>query len=189
MVKIGFIVEGDTEKLIIESDIFLDFLSRHNRQIVKNGVINATGNGNLLPRYLKAYTESLREKGAEEIYILTDSDGEPLEEINRRIGEGDFTQIFIAIQAIESWFMADFEGMQKYIPKIDFSHVECPESYPNPFEYLKQLGAELNNRGTGTKIQFAKKMINHWKFSVESAAKHPNGNSVKYFVQHFINEN
>ena len=50
MVKIGFVCEGETEKLINESDRFRQFLFDNNCELLK--VIDATGNGNLLPKHI-----------------------------------------------------------------------------------------------------------------------------------------
>jgi predicted regulator of Ras-like GTPase activity (Roadblock/LC7/MglB family) len=51
MVKVGFICEGETEKLIIESEAFKILLLKAGLQLIL--AIDAEGNGNLLPQILK----------------------------------------------------------------------------------------------------------------------------------------
>ena len=49
MVKIGFIVEGDCEKIFIESDNFKNWANMQGIEIC-SPVVNAKGGGNLLPQ-------------------------------------------------------------------------------------------------------------------------------------------
>ena len=46
MVKVGFICEGATEKIIVESVNFKNFLKENNLEFIR--AIDANGNGNLL---------------------------------------------------------------------------------------------------------------------------------------------
>ena len=55
MVKLGFIGEGAVEKIILESVVFQEFLSSLRIDFVKE-VVDATGNGNLLPQNIEGYT-------------------------------------------------------------------------------------------------------------------------------------
>ncbi len=73
MVKLGFIGEGAVEKIILESVVFQEFLSSLRIDFVKE-VVDATGNGNLLPQNIEGYTKTLKDKGATTIVILTDLD-------------------------------------------------------------------------------------------------------------------
>ena len=72
MVKIGFICEGETEKIIVESENFQQFLLQNNFEFVN--AIDATGNGNLLPKNIQPFIKILKDDGAEIIFILTDLD-------------------------------------------------------------------------------------------------------------------
>lgn len=54
MVRIGFIVEGDSEKIVIESVKFREFLRLNGFELV-TPVVNAKGGGNLLPQNIEAY--------------------------------------------------------------------------------------------------------------------------------------
>ena len=71
MVKIGFIVEGDTESIIVNSPAFISFLRAKNFELV-TPVIDAKGGGNLLPKYVDNFVVRLRNAGAQQICILTD---------------------------------------------------------------------------------------------------------------------
>ncbi|PTQ87123.1 hypothetical protein [Agitococcus lubricus] len=62
MVKVGFIVEGDTEKLIVESPAFVAWLVANGITLV-NPVVNAKGGGNLLPQYRPLYSDSSTSTG------------------------------------------------------------------------------------------------------------------------------
>jgi hypothetical protein len=69
MVRIGFICEGETEKIIVESEGFRKGLLDLNLEFVK--AIDATGNGNLLPKNIAAFIHNLEREGAEKVLILT----------------------------------------------------------------------------------------------------------------------
>jgi hypothetical protein len=63
MVKVGFICEGETEKIIVDSADFKNILASKNLQLVN--ALDATGNGNLLPKNITPFIESLKDVGAE----------------------------------------------------------------------------------------------------------------------------
>ena len=72
MVKVGFICEGATEKIIVESVNFKNFLKENNLEFIK--AIDANGNGNLLSKHIKPFIKELLEEGAEHVFVLTDLD-------------------------------------------------------------------------------------------------------------------
>lgn len=76
MVKVGFIVEGDCEKIIIESAQFRQFLTACGFELV-TPVINAAGGGNLLPRNIQAYLDRFNGLAVDQICVLTDLEDEP----------------------------------------------------------------------------------------------------------------
>lgn len=85
MVKIGFIVEGDTESIIVNSPAFIAFLRTNNFELV-TPVIDAKGGGNLLPKYVDNFVARLRNVGAERICILTDlEDAASVADVRARI--------------------------------------------------------------------------------------------------------
>ena len=59
MVKVGFIVEGNTEKVIVNSPQFKAFLNNIGLSIV-DPVIDAKGNGNLLPQNIEPFIGLLK---------------------------------------------------------------------------------------------------------------------------------
>lgn len=73
MVKLGFIVEGGTEKILLQSDGFQEYLRKLELDFIED-VIDVDGLGNLLPKFLEPITDILMDKGATHIFILTDLD-------------------------------------------------------------------------------------------------------------------
>ena len=68
--KIAFIVEGATEKILIESEQFKNWIRPFNLELVDH-IINAEGGGNLLPHKINDMIKTLKNKGADHIFILT----------------------------------------------------------------------------------------------------------------------
>jgi len=58
MVKLGFIVEGATEKIILEQSDFFNYLSSLKIDFIGD-VEDAEGNGNLLPHNIEKHTGTL----------------------------------------------------------------------------------------------------------------------------------
>ena len=71
MVKIGFIVEGDTEKILLESKNFKDWTKNIGIDIC-HPIENAKGSGNLLPKHIMPLVERLKLQAPAYIVILTD---------------------------------------------------------------------------------------------------------------------
>lgn len=180
MVKVGFIVEGETEKLIVDSDDFQELLTDLKLTCVSEA-IDAKGNGNLLPHNIIPFQEFLKEKGAEHIFILTDRDEDACITITRqRITERENQSIIIAVQKIESWFLADSLTLSAMIGE-DISFKE-PEFESIPFEKIGNLIQSKTGRGIGTrKTRFALNYLRNG-FSIRNAAAHPNCPSARYFL-------
>ncbi len=181
MVNIGFICEGFTEELILESENFNSLLQDFNIQNV--GLINVKGNSNLLPHRIIQHQEFLFEEGASKIFILTDLDkDECITKTKLRITESPNQVIIIAVKQIESWFLADNQTMSKILDE-DFNF-EFPENVDIPIETIRKIHFDKFNRGLvgkDEKLRLAKKMLNAG-FSVQNAANHPNCPSAKYFL-------
>lgn len=188
MVKIGFIVEGKTERKIVESVGFIQLLESLNIELVQP-IINAGGNGNLLPQKLTESLEILNEAGAEKVLILTDLDDDScITNTRKRIAIKDDILVIVAVKQIESWFLADSEVMSLLLNEnFYFSN---PENEPAPFETLKQTFLEKTSRGVGTKDILTARMLKHG-FSLQRAAQHPNCPSAAYFLNklHSLNHN
>jgi hypothetical protein len=184
MVKIGFLVEGDTEKKIIRSQIFNEFLASNNLEAIPT-LFPAKGNmGKDVFKNLdkiNSLIEILKEKGAEHIFVIRDLEDLECVVLARNEINSESVQKVIVEKTIESWFLADTEALQKVFSS-DNIIVEFPEKVKNPFNELKQISKEKENRGISDKLIFAARMLNNG-FSIENAAKHPNCDSAKYFIK------
>ena len=84
--------------------------------------------------------------GAERLYILTDSDGLPVEDVKERINHAKITAYFIAVKAIEAWFLADTQAMRKFLDIRDFTGEDFPEETPElPWERIKEIVEETGS--------------------------------------------
>lgn len=188
MVKVGFIVEGDTEKIIIESATFKHWAMSQGLEVC-TPVINATGGGNLLPHNIGPMVKQLQQNNSNHIVILTDLEEKPSEDIVReRIGTTHTDLVFIAVKAIEAWFLADSAALKEWL-KVDQIIEEKPEQTTGlPWIRLKEIAKSLEKRGPGSsKPGFAKLMVNEYGFSIEKAAQHPACPSAKRFHDGLIN--
>ena len=180
MVKIGFICEGKTEKNVIESVGFQQWLS-------KNGfdcslpVIDAKGNGNLLPNRIEALRQELLSRDIQKIVILTDLDVDKCISLTRqRLTERDNQLIVVAVKQIESWFLGDTQTLQALFNDSSFIF-DQPEQEPDPYLKLQQLLLTKINRGVGSKNILVSRMLKYG-FTIENAAQHPNCPSANYFL-------
>lgn len=189
MVKVGFIVEGATEKIIIESDKFQVFLNQNQYELV-HPVIDAKGGGNLLPEHIEPFIETLENANADIIVVLTDlEDEKSVEAVRKRITHSKIKMIFVAIKAIEAWFLADTNAMKKPLKNDSFIEEQFPEQTAcKPFDRIKEIIREFNARGMGSKVILAKNMIKYYDFSIEHSAQHPNCPSAKEFISYFENK-
>ncbi len=179
MVKLGFIVEGDNEKAILNSALFEGLMTRLGLDYVKE-VFNAKGGGNLLPQNIGVQIDALIQLGATSIFILTDQEEAPcITEVKNRVSAGQNIMVVVAVKAIEAWFLADNTAISKFMgAKFQCEH---PESYPNPFLFIKQEKIRLTGRGVDKKRLLCSRILASG-FSLEAAATHPNCPSAKYFL-------
>lgn len=181
MVKLGFIVEGATEKIILEGSDFFDYLHTLSLPFVPE-VINAGGNGNLLPHNVHPYIEELKEKGATDIFILTDLDEEQcITNTKERIDKNSDHFVVLSIRAVEAWFLSDTDAMRRYLDDPDF-YFALPESVLKPFEELKTLRKAKTGRGFNDKKLVANTMVHKMGFSLIRASWHPACQSAAYFL-------
>lgn len=184
MVKIAFIVEGYTEKLLVESKSFREKMQQHGITVC-DPVINAKGNGNLLPRYMTQHIQLLRSSCTpDRIAVITDlEDSDSPAAVKDRIAheEIDDELVFISIKAIEAWFLSDSTCMSSWLQSNH--HEDAPEqTLKMPWDHLKDLSIQYLGRGPGPlKLKLAKSLIEKHNFCIERAAGHNNSPSVTLF--------
>jgi hypothetical protein len=183
MVKVGFIVEGDSEKVLIESAGFRKWASDQGLEIC-SPVINAKGGGNLLPHHIKPMLTQIERSQPDHIVILTDlEDATDVEAVKSRITTEHTDLIFIAVKALEAWFLADTDAMRRWLNAPEFFE-SSPEQTPGkPWDLLKEVAMAYGARGPGSnKVIFAKKMCSvALRYELERAAAHPACPSAKAF--------
>jgi len=179
-VKVGFICEGETESIIIESLSFKKFLSSIGVELIM--AVNATGSGNLLPNNIIPYTKILSDNGADKIIILTDLDEDKcITATKNRIDPNSNYLTIVSVRSIEAWFLADSKTLSSLF-KGKFIY-KFPEEEAQPREVLKQLFLQKTQGGIGlSKPGFAQKMITNG-FNITNAAAHDNCKSAKYFIK------
>ncbi len=183
MVKLGFIAEGAVEKMILESADFKNLLNELKIDFIPE-IIDAKGNGNLLPRNIEKHSQILIDKGASKIIILTDLDLDACITLTKeRIKPLENHIVVVSIKQIEACFLADTTAMRIFFSDAAFEE-QFPESHLIPFEEIKQIKLRKVGRGIGnSKIKLAHNLINQYDFSLSQAAEHPNCTSAKYFLE------
>jgi hypothetical protein len=181
MVKIGFIVEGATEKIILDSEGFRSFLAKHQIDFVPN-IIDAVGNGNLLPKNIGPFISRLTDQGATVIFVLTDLDEDQCITLTKQRLELPVNHFaIVSVKQIESWFLADSEAMSGFLNSPNFLF-DNPESVKDPFAEIQKLRKEKVGRGIIDKKVLANLLVHKNSYSLERAANHPNCPSAKYFL-------
>jgi hypothetical protein len=176
---VGFICEGATERLIVESKNFQQLLASLSITCVAP-VIDAKGNGNLLPHNIEAFRSTLIAKGAEKIVVLTDLDEDQCITLTKnRITHRPNQLIVVAVKKIEAWFLADTPTLSQVLRQnVEFP---LPEQEADPFQTIRSLMVSHTGRAVPTKTLLAKRFINHG-FSVGNAANHAECLSAKYLL-------
>ncbi|NOR69285.1 MAG: hypothetical protein GQ532_06245 [Methylomarinum sp.] len=187
MVTVGFIVEGVSDKKLIESTTFQCWAEQTYQLKIINPVIDAGGNGNMCSRLIERYVVLLQKSvNPDKIVVLADLDPEKcapcIKKRKEIIGTQGIDLVIIARKAMESWFLADTVAMSKWTKNNEFYEHMPEESAAMPWDRLQEIGEESIGRGPGTKVGFARKFINQYQFDVTRAAGHPNCPSAKYFV-------
>jgi hypothetical protein len=190
MVTLGFIVEGATEKIVLESEAFRHYLQSIGLSAV-DPVIDATGKNKLSGKYLLSHIQILKDQGANTIIVLTDLDTDACITITKnRIGAPDECLVIVAVKTIEAWFLADSALMQKMLNHPDYVYGH-PETISNPYEEIRQLMVQFTGRGVGpSKVLLARRFIKEG-FSVVQAAEHAHCSSAQYFIHqlHLLSAN
>ena len=185
MTKAGFICEGRTEQIILQSESFTQLLAHLN--IVPVNIINAEGSGNLLPHNISGYIDSLEKQDAQIIIILTDLDKDVcITKTKKRISSRPQDIVIISVKKIEAWFLAETTAMRDLLGEPNFNF-EVPENETDPFDVINSLLMEHTGRGIGkskmkgAKIKLVIRMLEKG-FNMQQASSHPNCPSAKYFI-------
>jgi hypothetical protein len=182
MVKVGFIVEGDSEKVLIESAGFRKWANEQGLEIC-SPVINAKGGGNLLPHHIGPMLAQFERSRPQHIVILTDMEDAPhVEAVKARVTTEHVNLIFVAVKALEAWFLADTEAMRRWLKVPDFYESAPEQTQGMPWDWLKEVAKNHGARGPGTnKVIFTKKMCSALDYHLGRAAAHPACPSAKDF--------
>lgn len=182
---LGFIVDGPSDKIVLESDSFSAWLDdrcmqRRDPIVVVRGQMRGDGIGEL--------SKLLRKQGGDIDYVvqLTDLDpdaGVPCISARRAFVESpEVDLVVVAKKAIESWFLADSDAMRKWTKDPTFFENDPEETPGMPWERLKEIGVRAG-RGPGNKVSFAKRFVRRHRFSIMAAAAHRRCPSAQYFVE------
>ena len=181
MVKVGFIVEGGCEKIVLKAVEFQAYLQTQRIEQVGD-VIDMDGKGNLKQSSTRMNTQVqlLRDAGAEWVIVLRDMDNaDSFDAVKQEVYQASDIKACIAVQELEAWFLADSETLS-ILFDTDFIY-DSPETVPKPFELLVTLRKQYTGRGIGDKKIFARTMLG-CGFTIEQAAQHPNCPSARYFL-------
>jgi hypothetical protein len=187
LVRVGFIVEGDCEKLLLESANFRQWAVAQQLEIC-DPIINAKGNGNLCQkRFMPLIQLCQKNAQPDKIVILTDLECDPcVTETKKRIGQEQIDLICVARKALESWYLADITALRLAFNKNDLAEIQNPEltnEAEKPWDYLKTLAKQHQVRGPGSnKTLFTKRFLTHHQFDLTRAANHPDCPSATYFL-------
>jgi len=188
VVTVGFVVEGPSDKKLVESESFQAWSREVCGLDLVPPVVDVGGKGELCSRKIIASVEKLRiEANPDKVVVLADLDPDRCAPcISKRkeiIGNTGIDLIVIASKAIESWFLADTEAMCRWTGDKGF-YEDWPETLPGtPWDRLKEIGRHTGRGPGANKILFARKFIHHQGFDVRRAAKHPHCPSARYLVE------
>ncbi len=182
MVKIGFIVEGGSEKIILKPLEFQAYLRAQRIEQIDD-VIDIDGKGNLQSssKRMNTQVQLLRDAGADWIVVLRDKDNAAsFSAVKAEVYQADDVAICIAVQELEAWFLADSKTLS-ILFQIEGFNYPAPETVTNPFDLLVALRKQHTGRGINDKKIFARSMLG-CGFTIENAAQHPNCPSARYFL-------
>lgn len=138
VVKVGFLVEGDTEKKIILSDSFKAYCKSQNIEILSSILPTKGQRGKDIfknKEKIGAFVKILKDNGADYIFVIRDlEDLTCIVEARNEIASDEVNKV-IVVRAIESWFTADTKAISSYFEQDSFYH-DSPESIEKPFDYL-----------------------------------------------------
>jgi len=191
LVTAGFIVEGDSESILLKHDSVIQLLASINVYCAPGLVLNVIGKNKLyhpnadfskIGERVSGWVESLQSIGAQVIFFLIDFDNSDscFTQFKSKVFHEPGHIVIIAKQALEAWYLADHESLSKYLAK-KIQPIEEPESFLNPFEQIQTLRMQHSSRKVADKKRLTKDMLKSG-FSLARAAAHPNCPSATYFL-------
>lgn len=181
MVKLGFIVEGDTEMVFIKrNEAFKQLLAQLGIEIV--ALVDGCGGELLNENLLNSKKQICKDANASHIIILTDLDEETcFTNKKSKLDLNNINSTVISRQSFEAWFLADTSAIRQVIGNPEY-YCELPQEIKYPYEEIKRLAKiHQDGKGVGSKPFLAGKMNNNG-FDLSNAAKHENCPSAKYFL-------
>ena len=173
MVKVGFIVEGTSDFIILKSDKFQNLLKYRLQISGEEGLIRIAHNRSFLMVNLIKLMQNLEKEDVDQIFILVDQDGDDCPQLTKSsiIDYRDNSHyinskhVFIIMtHEMEAWFLADI--------RLGYEFAGLPEEIRNPSEIIERKERTTNH------IVIAKRVADI--FSLERAAK--NAPSAKRFL-------
>jgi hypothetical protein len=184
VVKVGFIVEGFCERIILKSAAFATYLGKQGIELVSD-VVNLEGKGALNTARMQTQVQVLRDKGAEHIIVLRDLDDAPcFTSAKQEVFQAYDVKICIAVRELEAWYLADSQTLSTIFQRKFY--FDEPEAEVKPIETLKRLRQDYQGVGISDKKLFTKLMLREG-FTIEQSAQHPNCSSARYFLNKLQN--
>lgn len=170
--KIGFICEGESDEIILQSPQFISFLEKINLELVYIQPIG--GKKQMEDGRIEPYYRKVLDYGAEKVIVLKDGDKD-CRDSKQKVGEFDNMIVSIAVREVENWYLADFTLLSKLNSSFELS--EPPETISKPENFINNVRSKTFK---GSKPALAKSVVRSG-FSIENAAK--NSESAKYFIK------
>ena len=189
MVTVGFVVEGASEKRLVESELFRKWLREDCNLEVVDPVVDAAGNGNMCSRNIEPFVNNLRTiANPNKVVVLADLDPDTcapcVQKRKEIIGFQGIDLITIAKKAMESWFLADTKAMRQWLGDDTFYEIHPETLDEMPWDRLKKLRTQKGRGPGATRLSFARKIIRVHGFDIRRAAQHSQCPSARYFVEH-----
>lgn len=117
-------------------------------------MVDAGGNGGQCKRNIKVHVTRLRAQARpHRVVVLADLDPEDcapcIGERKEIIGSDGIDLVVIARQAIESWFLADTDAMQRWLDDPTFCEANPEVPSKTAWDRLKEISRERDQRGPG----------------------------------------
>ncbi len=138
-------------------------------------VINAKGGGNLLPHHMEPMVTQLARSAPDHIVVLTDLEDAPdVATVKARITDTHSPLIFVAVKALEAWFLADTEAMRRWLKQADFFEQTPEQTAGMPWERMREVANQRGARGPGpSKVNFAKRFCGTYGYQISNSSAHP----------------